>query len=141
MNKRGPVIIVEDDDDDQFFLTQAFKHLNYENEIIFFSDAEEALEYLTITDSEPFVILSDVNMPKLSGLELRQKVHENEDLRLKYIPYLFLTTTAEQKHVIAAYSKSIQGFFIKPNSATELEKLIRHIMEYWQDCVSPDYVK
>ena len=49
-------------------------------------------------------------MPKLSGMELREKVHANESLRLKCIPYLFFTTSAEQQHVIDAYSKSVQGF-------------------------------
>jgi len=61
-------------------------------------------------------------MPKLTGLELRAKVHENEDLRLKSIPYLFFTTSAEQKHVIEAYSISIQGFFVKPSNFQELKK-------------------
>jgi response regulator RpfG family c-di-GMP phosphodiesterase len=80
-------------------------------------------------------------MPKLNGAQLREKVHNNEDLRLKSIPYLFFTTIAEQKAVIEAYSKSIQGFFIKPTSYSALKRVIRIIVEYWQECVSPDYVK
>ncbi len=80
-------------------------------------------------------------MPKLSGAELREKVHNNEDLRMKSIPYLFFTTSAEQKTVVDAYSKSIQGFFIKPVEYEKLKRVIRLIVEYWQECVSPNYIK
>ena len=81
MNKDGPIILIEDDLDDQGILSDVFKELNYENEIIFFSDSQEALDFLTATKVEPFIIFSDINMPKLSGAELREKVHNNEDDR------------------------------------------------------------
>lgn len=141
MNKTGPIIIIEDDLDDQETLTDVFKTLNYSNEIIFFSDGEKALDYLVNTEIEPFIIFSDINLPRLNGVELREKVHNNEDLRIKSIPYLFFTTSAEQKYVIDAYSKSIQGFFVKPSSYEALKKTIRTIVEYWQECVSPNYIK
>ncbi len=141
MNKTGPIIIIEDDIDDQEILTEIFKEHNYENEIIFFGDGESALDFLTNTAIEPFIIFSDINMPKLNGVELREKVHNNEDLRIKSIPYLFFTTSAEQKHVVDAYSKSIQGFFVKPAKYEHLKRTIRVIVEYWQECVSPNYIK
>jgi FixJ family two-component response regulator len=80
-------------------------------------------------------------MPKLSGMNLRNKIHENEDVRLKTIPYLFFTTSAEQDAVVDAYSKSIQGFFIKPSRFQDLKSVIKTIVEYWQKCESPNYVK
>lgn len=141
MNKKGPIVIIEDDEDDQLLLTQVFKKLTSTNEVIFFEDSEEALTYLISSDVEPFIVLSDINMPKLGGLELREKVHSNESLRLKCIPYLFFTTSDEQQHVIDAYSKSVQGFFIKPSSLDKLEQMIRKIIDYWQECTSPDYVR
>jgi two-component SAPR family response regulator len=141
MNKTGPIIIIEDDLDDQDILTDILKELSYKNEVIFFSDSIKALAYLTNTDIEPFLVLSDINMPKLNGIELREKVHNNEDLRLKSIPYLFFSTSAEQKHVIDAYSRSIQGFFIKPANYEKLKNTIRKIIEYWQECESPNYIK
>lgn len=116
MNKQGPIIIIEDDADDQEVFSAALKALKYKNEILFFTEGEKALEYLTATKIKPFIIFSDINMPKLNGMELRDKVRENKDLEMKSIPYLFFTTTSEQKHVIEAYSKSIQGFFVKPSS-------------------------
>jgi CheY-like chemotaxis protein len=141
MNKTGPIIIIEDDLDDQEILSEVFEHLAHKNEIIFFGDGEKALDYLTKTDVEPFIIFSDINMPKLNGMELREKVHQNEDLRLKSIPYLFFSTVAEQENVVDAYSKSVQGFFIKPSNFDELKDTIKTIIEYWQKCVSPNYIR
>ena len=141
MNPTGPVLVIEDDKDDQELFFEVFKELNYKNDIVFFGDGEKALEYLINTEIEPFLILSDINMPKLNGIQLREKVYNNEDLRRKSIPYLFFSTSAEQKHVIDAYSKSIQGFFIKPASFEKLKLIIKKIVEYWQECVSPNYIK
>jgi CheY-like chemotaxis protein len=141
MNKNGPIIIIEDDIEDQELLADVFKELKVPNEVIFFSDGYKALDYLVTTDIKPFIIFSDINMPKLTGAELREKIHNNEDLRLKSIPYLFFSTSAEQKAVVEAYSKSVQGFFVKPNSFDKLTRVIRIIVEYWQECVSPEYVK
>ena len=141
MNKRGPIVIIEDDTDDQEILSDIFKELDYNNKLIFFADSVQALECLTDTDIEPFLVLSDINMPKLNGMELREKIHNNEDLRLKSIPYLFFSTSAEQKHVIDAYSRSIQGFFVKPNNIDKLKNVIVKIVEYWQECESPNYIK
>ena len=141
MNKSGPIIIIEDDIDDQEILVEIFKDLDYKNNLFFFRYGLEALNYLTETETEPFLVLSDINMPKLSGLELREKVHNNEDLRMKSIPYLFFSTSAEQRHVIDAYSRSIQGFFVKPHGYDKLKKVIVKIVEYWQECESPNYIK
>lgn len=141
MNKRGAIVIIEDDADDQHFFTDVFKELNYKNEIIFFSDGQEALDYLSSKSNEPFIVFSDINMPKLNGIELRRQIHENEDIRIKTIPYLFFTTRAEQEMVIDAYSKSIQGFFVKPSTFDELKNMLRIIVEYWKKCESPNYVR
>ncbi|MDB5193054.1 MAG: response regulator [Segetibacter sp.] len=138
MNSNGPVIIIEDDIDDQEILTDVFDKLNYENEIIFFADGQAALDYLNRTDIIPFLILSDINLPKLDGFALRNKIKMDAKLQVKCIPYLFFSTALNQKAVIDAYSASVQGFFVKQNSMQELEKTIMVIMEYWKRCASPN---
>jgi len=140
MEKSGPVIVIEDDDDDQEILRKIFKELNYPNEVMFFGDGLSAYEYLSSSKDQPFIIISDMNMPKLNGVELRQKIHNNEQLRLKCIPYLFFTTAAQQENVIDAYSKSIQGFFTKPSNYAEMLRVMRNIFEYWRDCHSPNII-
>lgn len=137
MNKSGPVVIIEDDEDDQFILSEVFKKLNYENEVVFFSDGNKALDYLNKTDINPFLIISDINMPLINGFELRNKVAVNEKLHLKCIPYLFFTTSATKQSVIDAYALTVQGFFVKPSSIEKLENTIRKIMEYWIECIAP----
>jgi len=138
MDKNGPVIVIEDDADDQEILRLVFKKLNYPNEIIYFNDGDEALAYLEKLSIKPFLILSDINMPKLSGMDLREKIFNNEQLNLRCIPYLFFTTGSEQSMVVKAYSKSVQGFFVKPSSISKIEETISLIMKYWTECHSPD---
>ncbi len=137
MNYNGPVIIIEDDDDDQEILKGVFKKLEYSNEIIFFSDGQDALDFLNETDIVPFIILSDINMPKLDGFALREKIRTDASLDIKCIPYLFFTTAANQKAVVNAYSLSAQGFFTKPSKISEIEEIITVIMEYWKRCEAP----
>jgi CheY-like chemotaxis protein len=138
MNQHGPVIVIEDDIDDQELLADAFSQLGYTNSLKFFADSEHALSYLTNSDIIPFLILSDVNMPKLDGFTLRDKIKMDANLQLRCIPYIFFSTAVSQKAVIDAYSASVQGFFIKQTSFAELQKTIAVIMEYWKRCSSPN---
>lgn len=140
MNKSGPIIVIEDDEDDREILQDIFKELNYPNPVLFFLNGLDAHEYLVSSNDQPFVILSDINLPKLNGFELREKVHNNEQLRLKCIPFLFFTTSADQRNVIDAYSRSVQGFFTKPFEYAEILRVVRNIIEYWKDCHSPNVV-
>jgi CheY-like chemotaxis protein len=139
MNKNGPIIIIEDDPEDQEILETVFKNLGYtNNELIFFEDGEKALAFLDQPKIIPFIILSDINMPKLNGFELRTKLRTDHDLAIKCIPYLFFSTALNQQAVIDAYSMSVQGFFVKENSIKDLEKSISVIMEYWKRCAAPN---
>ena len=140
MNKNGTIIIVEDDPEDQEVLVEIFEKLKYPNKVLYFFDGHKVLEYLELSNDKPFIIISDINLPRLSGLALRDKLHNNEHLRLRCIPYLFLTTSIAHKDVIDAYSKSVQGFFVKPVRFNELEKLIQNIITYWKDCTAPNYI-
>jgi CheY-like chemotaxis protein len=137
MNKAGPIIVIEDDIDDQAVLVEIFQRLGYINKIVYFIDGNEALKYLDNTDVQPFLVLSDINMPKINGFELRNKIFTNEQLQTKCIPYLFFTTGANKKSVIDAYAMSVQGFFVKPSSIQGLENTIKKIVEYWQECIAP----
>lgn len=138
MNKSGPIVVIEDDLDDQEILVEIFQKLGYVNKVIYFHDGNDALAYLNKSDIQPFLILSDINMPKIGGFELRNRVFTNEQLQTKCIPYLFFTTSANKKSVIDAYTMSVQGFFVKPNSMQALENTIRKIVEYWQECIAPN---
>ena len=134
----GPIIVIEDDPDDRDILKEIFEKINCPNVVRYFNDGEAALQHLNRTDVIPFLILSDINMPVLDGFALRDKVKIDAKLQVKCIPYLFFTTASDQQVIIDAYSKSVQGFFIKTNSMDLLEKTIRVILEYWELCASPN---
>ncbi|MBA3971676.1 MAG: response regulator [Bacteroidetes bacterium] len=140
MNKHGPIVVIEDNKADQRILEEIFKNLDFKNELRFYTDGEEALEFLDTTTKTPFLILSDINMPNISGFELRTRIHENKQLSLKCVPFLFFSTGADKKSVADAYAMSVQGFFRKPEGIEELEETLRKIVEYWKECIAPsDY--
>ena len=138
MNWKGPIIVIEDDADDQEILQEVFRNLGYPNEVIYFADGQQALDFLHKAETLPFLILSDINMPKLDGFELRKKLKSDAALQLKCIPYLFFTTALNRDAVVDAYSLSAQGFFIKPNAIKEVQETISIIMEYWKKCAAPN---
>lgn len=138
MNKEGPIVVIEDDPDDQLLLEMIFQKLAYPNKVIYFFDGQEALDYLNETQDVPFLILSDINMPKLNGFALREKLHNDARLKLKCIPYLFFSSAIDQRAVIDAYSISVQGFFVKPVTMTILEETISAILHYWTLCAAPN---
>jgi CheY-like chemotaxis protein len=138
VNKNGPVIVIEDDADNKLILEGIFQNLGYNNTVVFFTDGEAALAYLNQPDIHPFLILSDIHVPKISGFELRKSIHTNKQLHLKCIPYLFFSTNANKKAVTDAYAMAVQGFFARPGSSPELENTIRKIMEYWKECIAPN---
>lgn len=141
MNKNGCIILIEDDIDDEIFFTEALSELGYPNEIICFCDGTKALEYLNTDDIYPFLILSDINLPRLNGLELKKMIHTNSKISQKCIPYLFFTTSANEKSVYEAYTMSAQGFFVKPTDFGQLKNMISLIMEYWSSCYAPNNFK
>lgn len=138
MDKKGPIVIIEDSSGDQRILIEIFKELDYKNELLFFSDGNEALEFFNTTKTVPFLILSDVNMPKINGFELRKKIRENEELAYKSVPFLFFSTGADKESVRQAYALSVQGFFRKPIGIEGLTETMRKIVEYWKECIAPN---
>ena len=133
----NPIVILEDDIDDHEIFSEVFSALGVKNELIIFTDAAKALDFLLVTQKQPFLILSDINLPRMNGFELRNKVFTNKQLQLKCIPYLFFTSGANRASVIDAYAMSVQGFFLKPSSMTGLENSIKKIIEYWKECIAP----
>lgn len=138
MNKNGPIIVIEDDEEDQEILLEIFDRLPYKNKVVFFTNGNEVIEYINTPGNDPFLILSDINMPNIDGFELRKKVFSNKELQNKCVPYLFFTNGTHKKAVVDAYSMSVQGFFIKPSNLSSLENTLRKIIDYWQECIAPN---
>lgn len=136
--KNGPIILVEDDMDDQELIIEALRLLNVPNEVKTFENGEKAIDFLKITDNQPFIILSDVNMPIINGLQLKHKIESDEQLRSKCIPFIFLSTSAEAKAVKEAFELRVQGFFVKEISYEGIHNQLKGIIEYWTNCRHPN---
>lgn len=134
----GPILYVDDDEDDQFLLRQALREIGAENPVLCFNDGTEVLTYLEVTEEKPFLILCDLNMPLMSGLELRHRINQNERLRQKAVPFVFFTTAASPEAVQQAYLESVQGFYQKPPQYEQLVNQLRIILAYWRDCLHPN---
>lgn len=132
------IVIVDDDEDDMELLREAAVTLFMDNPIETFGEAEAALEFLKDTKVQPLFILCDVNMPKMGGIQFREAIYQDEVLRLKCIPFLFLSTSGDPYLIKQAYILAVQGFFKKPNTYGEVVKMFSEISLYWTRCLHPN---
>jgi CheY-like chemotaxis protein len=135
-----PIVVVEDDADDQYFIKTICEKLGVTSDLIFFEDGQKALEYLKTTTRKTFLILCDINMPIMNGLELRKKIQEDPQLKQKAIPFVFLSTAARAKEVQEAYNLTVQGFFVKASQLTDMENALELILSYWKSCKHPNSI-
>jgi CheY-like chemotaxis protein len=135
-----PIVIVDDDLDDHFIFTEISERLKLKNKLKFFRNGNEALHYLRTTSDRPFIIFCDMNMPGMSGLQLRKIIDSDHYLRKKSIPFIFLTTSASVGQVSDAYDLTVQGFFLKGSGFMQMEKTFSMILEYWDKCLHPNTI-
>ena len=134
-------MIVDDDEDDIEIMQMAMAQLKLENETKFFSSTKDALAYIQEPDVLPFIILSDINMPVQNGFAFRNVIKKSEDLDVKCIPFLFITTGATEEVVSQAYAVKAQGIFQKPQTLVRWSAMLKEIIEYWTDCIAPGRFK
>jgi CheY-like chemotaxis protein len=137
MDKTGPIIIIDDDLDDQDLLRELFSELNFKNEVCIFPEGELALQYLSNPSIRPFIIISDIKMPKMDGFELRRQISIRSE-NSRSTPFLFFTTGSTSQALNEAYSHSVQGIFQKPVRYNEWKETISSIVHYWTTCMSPN---
>lgn len=131
----NPIIIIEDDKEDCDFLMGALDAMSLQNKVKCFTSGLSALQYFQTTNERTFLIISDINMPIMSGLELKRQM--NLDEALKFIPFVFLTTSIAPFTIEQAFSLNIQGFFQKPNSISGLTVTTKSIIDYWKTSKLP----
>lgn len=137
MTSTGPLIVIEDDPDDQEMIKRVLSKLALPNEQLFFADGEQALKFLEATPEKPFLIISDINMPLMNGLELKRYIQSVETLRIKCYPFVFLTTTVSASQVKLAHDLTVEGFFAKGQSYEELKEVLKTIVTYWRSSHRP----
>lgn len=136
MDKTGPIIIIDDDLDDQDLLRELFAELKLKNEVHFFPEGESALDFLSNPAIRPFLIISDVKMPRMDGFELRKLVAARSE-NSKSTPFLFFTTGSTAQALNNAYTNCVQGIFQKPVKYNDWKDTITGIVQYWTSCMAP----
>ncbi|MHA3788372.1 response regulator [Flavobacterium hauense] len=133
MKMHRDILVIEDDEDDRDILKQIFRDLGYKNNIMFFCDSTEALEYIRKPEVNPFIIISDINMPKLGGFELRNIIIEEEVLADKDIPYIFISNAQDEYSIKQANRLAIQGYIQKGNDYNKYKEKIKNLIDYWKE--------
>ncbi len=137
MNQKGPIILVEDDLEDQDIMKEIFDDLKVTNEIKIFRDGESMIDYLRTTREKPFIILTDVNLPGLNGIMLRDEILKDEKLKKKNIPFILISTSDGQPIISKVYEQQVQGFFQKQTSFDAIKKQMKMILDYWSHSIHP----
>ncbi|MHC4241604.1 MAG: response regulator [Planctomycetota bacterium] len=130
MRSSKPILLVEDDNVDVMTVKRALKDLKINNPLVSTANGEEALEYLKNNgNTRPCIILLDLNMPKMNGIEFL-KIAKADDT-LKKIPVIVLTTSSQQQDIIESFKLSIAGYIVKSVDYAEFTKAISTINLYW----------
>jgi response regulator RpfG family c-di-GMP phosphodiesterase len=135
---KGQIILIDDEQYEEDFLKNCLSELNYEVEVKYFETATQALDYLKNSKEDIFLIISDLHMPGMSGLELKEKIDTDPDMKLKSVPFVFATTAPTREGIIQAYKHNVQGFFKKPVDLNELKSTISIIIRYWTTNLHPN---
>jgi len=129
------ILLVEDNEGDIVLAREALKEARIKNRITVITDGEKALEYLFCNDNnrKPDLILLDMNLPKVNGLEVLAKIKADE--ALKIIPVVMLTTSTSEQDVLNAYRNYVNCYINKPIDLEEFIVVIRNIENFWLNTV------
>ena len=135
--KVRPILLVEDNSDDEMLTTTALKKLNIINDIIVARDGVEALDYLFARGkysgrnihNQPQVVLLDLKLPKVDGLEVLKEMRKSEEL--KRIPVVMLTSSNEESDLVKSYDLGANGYVTKPVGLDDFMKAVKEVGVYW----------
>src|ERR1700751_3666120 len=136
MSTLGRILLVEDDPKDVELTLTALEEYHLANEVVVAKDGEEALDYLHCrgnfkarSSDSPAVLLLDLKLPKVDGLEVLQQIKSNE--RLKLIPVVVLTSSQEEKDMMRSYTLGVNAYVVKPVDFHEFVNAIKELGVFW----------
>jgi two-component system response regulator len=137
MNRSRNILLVEDNPDDVELTLRAFRESKLANEIVVVRDGKEALDYLFCDGayagrdpaSAPEVVLLDLKLPKIDGLEVLRRLRADERTRRQ--PVVVLTSSSEQKDIITSYDYGANSFIRKPVDYAQFLEAVKHLGLYW----------
>jgi DNA-binding response OmpR family regulator len=132
----GRILIVEDDPNDVELTLTALSEYNLANEVVITRDGQQALDYLYCRgefagrpDDNPAVMLLDLKLPKVDGLEVLKRVKSDE--RLKMLPVVVLTSSHEEKDMMRSYSLGVNAYVVKPVDFHEFVNAVKELGAFW----------
>jgi CheY-like chemotaxis protein len=136
MEKLGRILLVEDDHRDVELSMTALEEYKLANEVVVARDGQQALDYLycrgefasRIKDN-PAVIMLDLKLPKVNGLEVLQQIRSDE--RLKMIPVVVLTSSQEEKDMVKSYALGVNAYVVKPVDFHEFINAVKELGVFW----------
>jgi CheY-like chemotaxis protein len=136
MTTLGRILIVEDDPNDVELTLTALADYNLANEVMVTRDGQQALDYLycrgefnTRSTGNPAVMLLDLKLPKVGGLEVLQQIKSDD--RLKMIPVVVLTSSNEEKDMMRSYSLGVNAYVVKPVDFHEFVNAVKELGIFW----------
>jgi len=136
MNTLGRILLVEDDPKDVELTLTALDEYHLANEVFVASDGEQALDYLYYRGESaqrnrenPAVLLLDLKLPKIDGLEVLKQIKSDENLKL--IPVVVLTSSREEKDMVASYKLGVNAYVVKPVDFHEFVNAIKELGSFW----------
>ncbi|MGE5316799.1 MAG: two-component system response regulator [Chloroflexota bacterium] len=135
---KGKIILVDDENYEKDFLERALRVRDWNIQIEYFNNADDALEHLRMNADEVFLIISDIDMPGKNGMDFKKILEEDEYLSQKSIPFIFVSHSLSRQKVIQAYRYHVQGFFYKPMTPAEQSNMFEIIVQYWITCIHPN---
>jgi CheY-like chemotaxis protein len=136
INKLGRILMVEDDPKDVELTLTALEEYNLANEVIVTRDGEQALDYLNCrgeykkrSSGNPAVMLLDLKLPKVDGLEVLKQIKSDGELRM--IPVVVLTSSKEEKDMVASYKLGVNAYVVKPVDFHEFVNAIKELGVFW----------
>jgi CheY-like chemotaxis protein len=135
MRKPITILHVEDDEMDVLSLQRSFRKAKVANEIICAANGEEALDILRGVDgreaiTEPFVMLLDINMPRMNGIELLRELRSDPDLRHTVV--FVLTTSDHDSDLLSAYDMNVAGYLLKQEAGEQFVQAVAMLDSYWR---------
>lgn len=130
MRSKRPLLLVEDDQVDAMTVKRAFKEIHIANRLEIVSNGSEALSFLRNSENEtPCIILLDLNMPKMNGVEFLKI--KNQDENIRRIPVIVLTTSEEEQDRANSFDLGIAGYMVKPVDYRSFVDVVKTIDLYW----------
>jgi CheY-like chemotaxis protein len=140
MNGKGnqdAIWIVDDDGEDHELVAEIFQEVKYKNPLKFFNGASAMVQALDEIEIAPFIIICDVNLPRIDGFELRGKLLEIPNNKFHSVPFIFWSTNASEAQIRRAFELRAHGFFIKEAKYEDWKVSLIHIIEYWRRSQMP----